>query len=44
MASANETIRRLRFVYTSEGADKVASDLNKVAEAGLSPEGQERGG
>lgn len=33
MATIQEAIRRLRYVFTSEGADKVAGDLNKVGHA-----------
>jgi hypothetical protein len=33
MAGIQEAISRLTFMFTSEGADKVASDMNKVGDA-----------
>src|SRR5580765_417838 len=33
MASIGEAIKRLIYQFTSEGADKVAADMNKVADA-----------
>jgi hypothetical protein len=33
MATIQEAIKRLRYVFTSEGADKVVSDQNKVTSA-----------
>jgi hypothetical protein len=33
MATIQEAIKRLRYVFISEGADKVVSDQNKVTSA-----------
>jgi hypothetical protein len=33
MATIQEAVKRLRYVFTSEGADKVAADANKVGAA-----------
>src|SRR5262252_3660019 len=33
MADVTEAIKRLRFLFTSEGADKVADDMTKLSQA-----------